>query len=295
MRAALASFAALFLLPGRARRRSGGGAPPASSGEPRSRAFRPRRAGGRTPTREATGTSGPTTRATSPRASSAATSPRTVPATGSASAGPRPRRRRLNNNAFRSRSSGRGSSPAPPRGIDVGAEIDDGRPRRLDRLAEPARGHHYRNVLAAAEKRGITPFLTLLHYSIPTWLHDPLAIREALAGLGFNQPLPELDGGLARARDGGRVREVRRLPGLEAGRPRRLLEHPERATRPGHLRLRQHPRLFRRLLSARRLQLHGAIAALLNLERANTAAYDAVKSFDLEDADGDGEPGLPGR
>ena len=32
----------------------------------------------------------------------------------------------------------------------------------------------------------------------------------------------------------------------------------------------------------------GAIAALLNLERANTVAYDALKRFDRGDADGDG-------
>ena len=36
------------------------------------------------------------------------------------------------------------------------------------------------------------------------------------------------------------------------------------------------------------------IAALLNLERANTAAYDALKGFDHVDADGDGSPSLVG-
>ena len=41
------------------------------------------------------------------------------------------------------------------------------------------------------------------------------------------------------------------------------------------------PGLLRRLLAARRLQLQPrAIAALLNLERANTVAYDALKRFD---------------
>ena len=30
----------------------------------------------------------------------------------------------------------------------------------------------------------MTPVLTLNHFTLPSWLHDPIAVRDAFAGVG---------------------------------------------------------------------------------------------------------------
>ena len=41
--------------------------------------------------------------------------------------------------------------------------------------------------------------MTLHHWTLPTWLHDPLATRDALAGRDPNAALPELAVGAVAA------------------------------------------------------------------------------------------------
>ena len=36
----------------------------------------------------------------------------------------------------------------------------------------------------------MTPMVTLNHFTLPTWLHDPIAVRDAFAGVGPDDPPP---------------------------------------------------------------------------------------------------------
>jgi len=52
-------------------------------------------------------------------------------------------------------------------------------------------------VLAALRARHLEPVVTLNHFSLPLWVHEPLAVRDAFAPLnGFSDPVPP---GLTRA------------------------------------------------------------------------------------------------
>jgi beta-galactosidase len=201
----------------------------------------------------------------------------------------------LGNNAFRFSIEWSRIFPRSTEGIDVGAEIDEDDLRRLDRLADQRAVHHYRNVLAAAAKRGITPFVTLHHWSLPTWLHDPIATREALSGRGINQPLPELDaGGWLEPET---VDEFEKYAAYLAWKLGDRADYWNTLNEPlvqvtfGYVNI---PGLFGAFWPPGVFSFTGAIAALLNLERANTASYDALKRFDHEDADGDGSASLAG-
>ena len=49
----------------------------------------------------------------------------------------------------------------------------------------------YAAQLRAIRRRGMAPVLTLNHFTLPTWLHDPIAVRDAFAGTGpDDQPAP---------------------------------------------------------------------------------------------------------
>jgi beta-glucosidase/6-phospho-beta-glucosidase/beta-galactosidase len=48
----------------------------------------------------------------------------------------------------------------------------------------------YAAELRAIRRRGMEPMVTLNHFTLPTWLHDPIRVRDAFAGRGSDDPLP---------------------------------------------------------------------------------------------------------
>jgi len=48
----------------------------------------------------------------------------------------------------------------------------------LERLADGGAVDRYRMILESAHSHGLTPMLTLHHWPIPLWLHDPIACRD---------------------------------------------------------------------------------------------------------------------
>jgi beta-galactosidase len=60
----------------------------------------------------------------------------------------------------------------------VGLEEDD--VKALDRLADHDAVERYREMLKCALDYGLTPMLTLYHWPIPLWLHDPIACRDEM-------------------------------------------------------------------------------------------------------------------
>ena len=91
-------------------------------------------------------------------------------------------RRRLGVNAFRF---GVEWSRIFPRSTEGATTL-----RQLDKLADRAAVGHYRRELRAIRRLGMTPVVTLSHFSLPLWIHDPIAARDAFAGVGPDDPTP---------------------------------------------------------------------------------------------------------
>ena len=195
----------------------------------------------------------------------------------------------LRNNAFRFSIEWSRIFPRSTEGVEVGESIDRDDLEELDELANQKAVRHYRKVLKEAAKRGITPFVTLHHWTIPSWLHDPLATRDALAPRGADDPLPALAAG--GWLDPATVDEFAKYAAYLAWKLGdrtdfwNTLNEPLVQVANGFVNV---PGLLEAYWPPGAFSFTGAIAVLLNLERANTVAYDALKRFDKRDADGDG-------
>lgn len=96
--------------------------------------------------------------------------------------------RRLNGNAVRFGIEW--SRVFPRRTPRVGRTVTRAELRALDRVADQRAVRRYREMLRAARARGLDVLLTLNHFSLPIWVHDPVRVRRAFAGRGPNDPLP---------------------------------------------------------------------------------------------------------
>ena len=59
-----------------------------------------------------------------------------------------------------------------------------------DRRPDEAAVEHYREVLAELRRRRMTTFVTLNHFTLPLWMHEPIAARDAFAGRDPNDAVP---------------------------------------------------------------------------------------------------------
>src|SRR5262245_33790170 len=73
--------------------------------------------------------------------------------------------------------------PTSTAGVDVSGGIGQAQLEALDALADQTAIAHYRDVLEALRARGLDPLVTVNHFSLPLWLHDPIAIRDAFVGV----------------------------------------------------------------------------------------------------------------
>ena len=195
----------------------------------------------------------------------------------------------LHNNAFRFSVEWPRIFPRSTEDIEVGKRIGIRDLKRLDRRANKRALRHYRRVLRAAARRGLTPFVTLHHWTLPSWLHDPTATRDALAGRDPNGALPELGAGGWLDRQ--TVKEFRKYAAYLAWKLGRRADFWSPVNEPmvivangfvnvaGLTEAYWPPGVF---------SFSGAIRVLRNLERANTVAYNEIKRRDRGDADGDG-------
>ncbi len=100
-------------------------------------------------------------------------------------------RKKLNNNAVRMGIEWSRIFPRSTAGVKVGSRrITRAQLRRLDRLASGRAVRHYRRVLRGARARGLKTMLTLHHFTLPLWIHDPAGVRAAFAGRGGDDPVP---------------------------------------------------------------------------------------------------------
>ncbi len=147
---------------------------------------------------------------------------------------------------------------------------------------------HYRRLLARIRAAGMTPLVTLQHFTLPRWLHDPIAVRAALNGIDPNAPLPKLArGGWLNASSVGEFRKYAAFLGWKFG---SLVDDWTPINEPmvqatyGYVNI---PGVFAGYFPPGAFSYTAAITAVQNLARANAAAYDALKRWDRVDAGGD--------
>ncbi len=191
-------------------------------------------------------------------------------------------RRGLHANAFRLSIEWSRIFPRSTAGVHVGQRIDGRDLRRLDRLASKRAVRHYARELAHLRRLGMRTFVTVNHYTLPLWIHEPTAVRDALAVRGPDDPLPQ---GLHRAGwlDRRTVREFRKYAAYLAWKLGRRVDLWAPINEPVALVASAYvnaPGILAGNFPPGVLSYRGAVVALRNLERANTAAYDAIKRFD---------------
>ncbi len=151
----------------------------------------------------------------------------------------------------------------------------------LKAIANDAAIAHYKAIFASLKKRGMKPLVTLIHYSLPVWLHDAPGCHTDLAACTRKGWVDE-----ERA-----LREAAKYAGFcatEFGGDVDLwvtLNEPLQNLIFGYLQpgeTRSHP-------PARLLASDEARIVLDAQIFAHAKMYDAVKAADLVDADGDGE------
>jgi beta-galactosidase len=94
---------------------------------------------------------------------------------------------RLKTNAFRMGIEWSRIFPHSTRQVDATGGINESVLHQLDAIANQDAVAHYRQMLETVRRRHLTPFVTLEHFTLPLWVHDPIATRAAL------QKAPGLD------------------------------------------------------------------------------------------------------
>jgi beta-galactosidase len=161
-----------------------------------------------------------------------------------------------------------------PRSTEGAATIGE-----LDALADQTALQHYRDELTVIRAAGMTPFVTLQHFTLPIWLDDPIAARNAFAGLGPDDAPPATGGWL----DPRTEREFGKYAGYVAAKLGDLVDYwapinePNVVAVQGYLNVEG---VFATWYPPGVFSFRAVLDALAAQERANAAAYDAIKAQD---------------
>ena len=183
-------------------------------------------------------------------------------------------RRRLGANAFRF---GVEWSRIFPRSTEGATTL-----RQLDRLANQNAVRHYRAELMAIRRQGMTPMVTLSHFSLPLWIHDPIAARDAFAAVGPDDPPPRGFGPRGWL-DRRTVREFRKYAGYLAWKYGDLvnlwvpLNEPVVVATSGYVNV---PGALAGYFPPGAYSFRAAVATVRNQALAQGVAYDAIHRYD---------------
>jgi beta-galactosidase len=150
----------------------------------------------------------------------------------------------------------------------------------LAAAASPAALAGYHAQLRALRARGLTPLVTLNHYTLPVWIHDGVACHKDLATCAHR-------GWLDRERLHREIVKFTAFVAKEFGPEVDLwvtLNEPFAVVLPGYL-LPSKDRVNPPALSLRFAEARAVMVAMIE---AHAKMYDAVKAHDTADLDGDG-------
>ena len=151
----------------------------------------------------------------------------------------------------------------------------------LDRIANQGAIRRYAAILRRIRAEGMTPWVTLNHFVLPSWIHDPIASRQALASVGEQDPPPPLArGGWLDRRT---IAEFRKYAGYLAwklgGKVNRwiTLNEPMVVAVNGYVNI---PGIVEGNFPPGAWNYAAVIDAIMNMADANASAYKAVKRRD---------------
>jgi beta-glucosidase/6-phospho-beta-glucosidase/beta-galactosidase len=199
-------------------------------------------------------------------------------------------RKRLHGNAFRMGIEWSRIFPTSTAGVDASGGVTASVLAALDAIADQDAVAHYRDVFAALRKAKLRPLVTLNHFTLPLWVHDPIEVRDAFAGV---DPLAGMvPAGIARGGwlDAATVTEFEKYAayvGWKFGDQIDLwatLNEPVVVIVSGFVNApglggNFPPGIF---------NFAAVVQVIPNLVTAHARAYDALHAWDATDADGDG-------
>jgi beta-galactosidase len=159
---------------------------------------------------------------------------------------------------------------------------------QLDRLADKDALERYRSILERIRTRGMTPWVTLNHFTLPLWISDPIAAREAFAKVGPDDP-PPTGFGPRGWLDRSTVTEFAKYARYLAWKLGDVvddwitLNEPVVVTTNGYVNV---PGVLAGNFPPGVFSFTAARTVLRRLADANAAAYDAIKAQDSENAGG---------
>lgn len=180
--------------------------------------------------------------------------------------------------------------PNSTAGVDASGGITTDVLEQLDALADQDAVRHYRRMLFRIRGGHMEPFVTVNHFSLPLWIHDPIAARNAFAGTDPQLPPPTgFPGGWL---DTATVEEFRKYSAYLAWKLGRYVDYwapinePLSVAAGGYANV---PGAFASNFPPGVLSYPGLLQVVLNLVEAQRVGYDAIKQWDLRDANRDGE------
>ncbi len=182
--------------------------------------------------------------------------------------------------------------PKATASVAVGPTITATNLKALDKLADAKAVAKYRVILKSARSKGLRPFVTLNHFTLPLWAHDPIAVRDALSGRGPDAPLPTNLTSKSGWLSATTVQEFRKYAAYAAWKFGDLVDWWSPVNEPmvvavsGFVNV---PGAYANWFPPGVFSYTAAAKAIENLAAANSVAYSAVHSFDSKDSDGDGK------
>ena len=179
--------------------------------------------------------------------------------------------------------------PRSTAAVKTGTTVTLAELRRLDQLADRSAVRHYRAILMAIRHNAMRPLVTVNHFTLPLWVHDPLRVHDAFAGRGADAPLPALQrGGWL---DASTIGEFRKYSAYVAWKFGDLVDDWVPINEPmvvvvnGYANV---PGVTAGNFPPGILSFPAALRATVNLALGNAASYDALHAWDRGDADRDG-------
>jgi beta-galactosidase len=182
-------------------------------------------------------------------------------------------RRKLNANAYRLSIEW---SRIFPRSTEGATTIGE-----LDALADQSALAHYRQVLTAIRAAHMKPFVTLNHFTLPIWLHDPIAARNAFANVGPDDAPPTFNA--SGWLDSRAPAEFAKYAGYIAAKLGDVIDYYSPINEANVVAVQGYLNvdgIFASWFPPGAFNYRAVIEALLAQARANAAAYDAVKAQD---------------
>ncbi|CAB4865526.1 unannotated protein [freshwater metagenome] len=175
--------------------------------------------------------------------------------------------------------------------VKIGSTVSTTNLKALDKLASKTAVAKYRAILTAARKAGLNPFITLNHFTLPLWAHDPIQARDTLATRAPDDPVPASltkAGWLATST----VTEFRKYAAYMAWKFGDLVDWWSPINEPMVMAVNGYanvPGALSGNFPPGAYCYRCAVKVSENLAAANAVAYDEVHSKDTKDADKDGK------